>query len=285
MQLAVIIAAHNEAGRIDQQLDALEAEQWDGDWEVVVADNASTDDTAAIVRRRAERWPALRLVDADERADKAYAVNTAVTATDAQAFAFADADDIVAEGWVTAMAEALADHEFVTGPLELERLNPDWLVASRGMSSLEPTASFEGIFEYARGNNYGLTRAAWERLGPIPEQLYPTEDMDLSLRASRMGIDLHGADRALVHYRYRTTARELWRQGFSYGIGRCRIARNLADHGEERPRRLSGARSWLWLLSHLPRLFTAQGRVGWAWVAGNRIGQVRGSIRYRILYV
>lgn len=285
VQLAVVIAARNEAERIDQQLDALEAERWDGEWEVVVVDNASTDDTAEIVAQRAERWARLRLVRADERGDKAYAVNVAVASSDADSFAFTDADDIVAAGWLAAMADGLAAHDFVTGPVELARLNPTWLVGSRGFSAHDATASFEGLFPFARGNNYGLTRAAWDRLGPIPEAIYPVEDMDLSLRARRLGIELHGVPEAVVHYRYRTRAGELWRQGLAYGEGRCRIARDLVNHGEPRPGRLAGIRSWVWLIVNLHRLATGPGRARWAWVAGNRVGHVRGSIRNRILYL
>jgi len=286
VDLAVIIPAHNEAERIGAQLDALEAQYWDGDWEVVVVDNRSTDGTAAVVTERARSWPRLRLVTADDRGDKAYAVNTAVGATDADALAFTDADDVVGPGWIAAMGDALRRAEFVTGPLELDLLNPEWLVHSRGRRGEEaPVAVFEGLFPFARGNNYGLTRATWERVGPLPEAAFPTEDMQLSLDAHRAGIELVGVPEALVHYRYRTDPRSLWRQGYSYGAGRCRIVRDLIDHGDDRPGRFAGWRSWLWLLACLPRTLTATGRVTWTWVAANRIGQLVGSAHHRVIYL
>lgn len=285
MDLAVIIPAHNEADRLGAQLDALEAQNWDGNWEVVVVDNRSSDDTAQLVRERAASWPRLRLTSAMERGDKAYAVNTAVATTSAAALAFTDADDIVGPGWVAAMGSALRDADFVTGPLELDRLNPDWLAASRGRSAERDVPRFEDLFPFARGNNYGLTREAWSTIGPLPEAAYPTEDMALSLAAHRAGVPLVGCADAVVHYRYRDDARSMWRQGIAYGAGRCRIVRSLIDAGERRPARFAGWRSWLWLVSRMPTLATRRGRVTWTWVAANRWGQIVGSIRQRLVYL
>ena len=124
MDLAVIIAAHNAARWIGEQLDALKAESWDGgEWEVVVVDNRSSDDTAALVKARAEEWDALRIMSAHARGNKHYAINSVIHELDANRFAIVDADDIIAPGWVAAMGDGLAEAEIVTGPLELDRLN------------------------------------------------------------------------------------------------------------------------------------------------------------------
>ena len=55
MDLSVVIPAHNVAETLGAQLDALAAESWDGEWEIVVVDNCSTDGTAALVRDHAAR--------------------------------------------------------------------------------------------------------------------------------------------------------------------------------------------------------------------------------------
>ena len=166
MDLAVIIAAHNAARWIGEQLDALKAESWDGgEWEVVVVDNRSSDDTAALVKARAEEWDALRLMSAHARGNKHYAINSVIHELDANRFAIVDADDIIAPGWVAAMGDGLAEAEIVTGPLELDRLNPPWLAASRGRDgAAEPVAVLDRVLPFARGGNFGFTRAAFERL-------------------------------------------------------------------------------------------------------------------------
>jgi glycosyltransferase involved in cell wall biosynthesis len=49
--LSVIVPAFNAAATIGEQLEAFMAQAWAGDWDVVVADNGSTDETAKIVER------------------------------------------------------------------------------------------------------------------------------------------------------------------------------------------------------------------------------------------
>jgi glycosyltransferase involved in cell wall biosynthesis len=286
MELSVVIPVRNEERHLGPQLEALLAQQWDGEWEIIVVDNGSTDGTVELVKRYAQDHDRLRVLVAAEKPDQSYAANRGVAAASADSVAFCDADDIVSEGWVAAMARGLADHEVVTGPNELDRLNPDWLAASRGRSIEEPLGSFFGIFPLVRGNNYGVRHDVWDRIGPLDDafaQHGVLADVEFSLRCWRAGIEIVGLPEAVVHYRYRTGARDLLRQGWNYGSHRPKIARMLIDAGEPRPPRFSGWRSWVVLVATLPGVLTTNGRARWLWVAGNRLGQVAGSIRYRTL--
>ncbi|MEM9204106.1 MAG: glycosyltransferase [Actinomycetota bacterium] len=285
MKLSVVIAAHNEETLLPAQLAALQAQTHDGDWDVIVADNRSTDATARIVTDLAAEWPRLRLVAAMERAERSYAWNTALAASDADAFVFTDADDIVAPGWVAAAAAGLSDASMITGPLDLDTLNPPELAASRGLSMRKPVGHFEGLFPVVYGNNFGMTREALDQVGPFTEGAFPVDDMEVSLRAHRAGIAIVGCPDLVVQYRYRSDLGSLWRQGFGYGRGRCRLARSLIDAGEPRPPRVAGWKSWLRLVAATPSVVTAGGRARWVWILANRLGQVRGSFENRLLYV
>lgn len=281
MDLCVVIPARNEERLLARQLEALLAQEWDGDWEVIVVDNGSIDGTVEVVERFARETRRLRVVSAPDRADQSHAANAGVAATSAPVVAFCDGDDIVAPGWLAAMAKGLAEHEVVTGPNELDRLNPAWLAATRGRSIEGPVGTFAGIFPVVRGNNYGVRSTVWEQIGPLNEGFFPVADIEFSLRCWLHGIEIVGVSDALVHYRYRSSAGDLWRQGWKYGSSRPRIARLLRDAGRPRPPRFSGWRSWAMLLVLLPGLATRPGRARWMWSAGNRFGQVAGSIRYR----
>lgn len=286
MDLCVVIPARNEERLLGEQLEALLTQEWDGNWEIIVVDNGSTDGTVDLVGRYAQVDARLRVLVATEKADQSYAANCGVAATSADAVAFCDADDVVSDGWVAAMARGLAVNEVVTGPNELDRLNPEWLAASRGRSIEEPRGTFYGVFPLVRGNNYGVRRDVWDRIGPLNDDFARhgvLADVEFSLRCWRAGIEIVGLPEAVVHYRYRTGTRDLWRQGWTYGSHRPKIARMLIDAGEPRPSRFSGWRSWVVLIATLPGVLTRNGRARWLWTAGNRFGQVAGSIRYRTL--
>ena len=285
-ELTVVIPARNEERTLPAQLDALLAQQWSGTWEVVVTDNGSTDGTADVVRRYGAADRRIRLIDAGSRPGLNACRNAGAAAGRGRSFALCDADDLVGDGWVAAMGEALRHHEFVTGPLELDRLNPEWLAASRGRSEERGLPTFYGVFPFAHGNNLGLRRAVWERLGRFDED-FPNgaDDIEFGLRAWRSGVDVHFVPEAMVHYRYRRRPGELWRQGLTYGGSRPLVRRRLKELGAPTPSAVAGWRSWLWLVRHLPGLVSPEGRAAWVWVAGNRVGHVQGSLRHRCLLV
>jgi len=284
VDLSVVVCAHNEARCLGDQLDALLAQDSTCDFEVVVVDNRSTDGTAQLVESYAAGDSRIRLVTANERADKSYAMNVGVESAQSDRLAFCDGDDIVGIGWVDAVATGLDRHQVVTGPHELDRLNPPWLAESRGRSmEVEPAGSFVGIFPTIRGAGWGVRRSVWDSLGGMSERYHPVEDLEFSFRCWMSGIDVVGVPTAVVHYRYRTAIGDLWRQGYAYGSHRPLIARLVNDSGRTRAPRFSGWKSWAVLALSLPAAMTAEGRARFAWVAANRVGQVVGSIRHRTL--
>ena len=125
MKLSVIIPCLNAAGTIGAQLDALAVQQWDQPWEVIVADNGSTDRSLAIVERYRYKLPNLRVVDASARRGQPCALNTGAMAAKGDALAFCDADDEVAPGWLPAMGKALSKYDFVACRVDFKKLNPD----------------------------------------------------------------------------------------------------------------------------------------------------------------
>jgi GT2 family glycosyltransferase len=183
------------------------------------------------------------------------------------------------------MADALSVHDFVTGPLELSRLNAGWLVESRGRAFQSERSMFEDVFPFASSCNLGLRRSAWDRVGGFDPAFRVGEDIDLSLRLWRVGIAMYFEPRAVVHYRYRPTLRSVFRQARLYGQLRPVIAERLRRDALATPRRMAGMRNWLWLLRHLPMLGSRAGRARWLWVAGNRVGSLQGSWRVRRLYL
>lgn len=280
-----MIPARDVAATLPEQLDALLEQHWDGEWEVVVVDNRSTDGTAHIARDYASRCPRVRVVDATERDGLCYSRATGVEAARGDAVAICDGDDVVAPGWVAAMGDALRRHPVVTGPLEIDRLNPPWLAASRGRPSRTTGPTWYGRFPLVSGGNVGFRREVWRDVGGFDEHFLGAEDAEFSLRLSRRGIPVHFAPDALVHYRYRDSARILWRQGLQYGRGRPRVRRRMRELGLATPPALAGWRSWVWLVVHLPDLRRRAGRARWVWVAGNRVGHVVGSVQARTLFL
>jgi glycosyltransferase involved in cell wall biosynthesis len=278
--LTVVIPSRNVETTLKAQLDALLTQHWRLPFEVLVVDNGSTDGTRDLVVKVAAVDRRVRLVDASERAGISYARNTGVRQALSDCVAICDGDDIVAPGWVAAMGEALLEHDFATGPLELRSLNPPWVAESRGLRAEDTAPSFFGVLPYAHGCNLGVRRSAWAAVGGFDEDVEGAEDVEFAVRLARTGVRPVFTS-ATVHYRYRTRGRDLYRQGRAYGRCRPLIRRRLRENGLPRPSPISGWRSWIWLLRSLALIRTTEGRAQWLWVLGNRIGHVQGSVKHR----
>ena len=281
IELSVVIPAFNAGATIGAQLDALQSQDWHGAWEVIVADNGSTDNTAAIVARRAATDSRIRLTGACDEKGASHARNSAVAVSMGRSIAFCDADDVVGEQWVAAMGSALRKASFVTGPQEYVRLNEPWLHGVYGTRTATERQSFSGIFPIGPSANLGFSRELFERLGGFDRSMAVGEDLELCLRAWLNGVDLQFVPEAIVHYRYRSSISGLWKQAVTYGAAAPDIARRLKVAGRPSPPPWRGAKNWLWLLRHIPSVRSQAGRAKWVVVAGGSTGRLLGSIRTR----
>ena len=281
--VSVIIPAHNAADTLETQLDAVAVAAADPRAprsEVIVVDNRSTDDTAAVATRwKAEHELPLTVVTADRRAGEAYARNVGLEHATGELLAYCDADDRVAEGWLAAMADALADADFATGPLDLESLNPAWLAETRGRAAFDRRTSFEGTIPYAHGCNMGFRRRALVELGGFDESIPMGVDLDIAIRAWESGVDLRFAEDAIVAYRLRDSLRALWRQGHTYGRHRPAIHRRVRHLPTASSAWPAYAKRAIWLVRHAPLLPLSRARrAKWVWVASQLTGELHGRL-------
>ena len=287
--ISVVLPLYNAARVVDEQLGALAGQSYPGAWELIVADNGSTDGGRAMVERWRDRVPNLQVIDASIRRGAAAARNLGARAAAGDGLAFCDADDVVASGWLAALARALHDHDFVAGACDHELLNP-------GATANWHARSFEtglpvtmGFLPYASSANMALSREAFFEVGGFDEGFAVVgaagEDIDLSWRLQLSGHRLHFEPAALVYYRHRHQLREVWRQNLNYGLADVLLYKRYRAHGV-RPRPLAQAlRGFRGLLVRTPALMRRGSRGLWLRDAGHRLGRLQGSVQERMLYL
>jgi glycosyltransferase involved in cell wall biosynthesis len=120
--VSVIVAAHDEESVIERRLENLLGLDYPPELvEIVVASDASSDGTDALVEAVAEREPRVRLVRAP-RGGKVAAQDLAVRETDGEVVAFSDANAVWAAPALQKLVRNFADPEvgYVCGQLRLE---------------------------------------------------------------------------------------------------------------------------------------------------------------------
>jgi glycosyltransferase involved in cell wall biosynthesis len=282
--ISVVIPVFNGAGLLDEQLGSLAEQTFDGDWELLVVDNGSTDDSVAI----AERWMAslpLRVLSCPEKGVNA-ARNAGVKASVGTKLAFLDHDDVADPGWLAAMDRALDVHRLVGGRLEYERLNSAELLAGRDqrLATME-LPNFRGA-PHALGCNMGCLRTTFDALGGF-DALLPcgADDTDFFFRAHHAGIEAAFISDAVVAYRLRDTRRGYRRQIHNYAIAQAQLDAKLQAAGmiPHQSNRTRAAAIWghVRALADVRLWFTSTGRWRYVQRVGAAGGAVIGFARYR----
>lgn len=289
MKLSVIIPCFNAAETLANQLEALAQQQWSEPWEIIVADNGSTDGSRETVKKYRQRLPNLRIVDASKKRGQPYALNVGARAASGDALLFCDADDEVAPGWLTAMGEALLKYDFVACRVDPEKLNEPWLVASRGYAQGDGLQKlpYPPYLPHAGGGTLGIKRSLFEAVGGFDEELPAIHDTFFCVRVQLMGTPLRFVPEATVYTRYRDTFRGMYCQARSWGQYSAfmyKKARALGTPKIPHPWR-EGAAVWKSLLKQMLEI-RSRGDLAWCvFKFGYRVGRIRGSIKHRILAI
>lgn len=110
--LSVIIPAFNEGARLRRTLPELRRyveSRPRSSVEIIIVDDGSVDDTAAVVEAMAADWPALRLIGHPMNRGKGAAVRRGILAAVGQYVAFVDADLAAPPGQLNTLVADLAD--------------------------------------------------------------------------------------------------------------------------------------------------------------------------------
>jgi glycosyltransferase involved in cell wall biosynthesis len=107
VKYSVVIATYNRAQDLQLTLHSLAGLQPDGAWEVVVADNNSTDDTRKVVENAAAAFPAPLRYVFEARQGRSPALNAGILAARGAIVATTDDDVRVPADWLNAASRAL----------------------------------------------------------------------------------------------------------------------------------------------------------------------------------
>ena len=260
-RVSLVICTHNRAALLDQTVQAVQAAiaHAPDRFELLVVDNASTDDTPAVARRRG-----VRLV-AEPTVGLTHARNTGVEAARAPWVWFLDDDIAPHAGWADAVLRAVEQTGvgLIAGRILLRwpDREPAWLPPElRGSYSALDLGAEPGPLAWPRfpfGANMGVRRDVYTAAGGcLPELgrqgrvLLSNEDKDLAHRIHLAGVRSWYAGDAAVDHLVDPSRRSIaWllRRSYWGGVSDVRGARLRAERGAE----TSGQAGRRWLRNNL----------------------------------
>jgi len=281
--VTVVIPCRNGEATIDAQLGALADQDFDGEMEVIVVDNESTDGSADRARAWCTRVPNLRVVEATRPHNVAHARNVGIEAASHEVVLVCDADDVVDGAWVRQLASTMTRADVAGGGIV------DWIDSELPVG-LRPRPFGRGGFGFLPtipGCNFGVCRTAWRALGGFDETLASCEDIDFGWRAELAGYRVTGAVDAFVYHRVARRPADVFRKWRFYGEYQPSLYARFRDQGLTRQSIHRALGGWVVLLLTSYRLATGTvaKRREWCADAGRRVGRVIGSVRFGTLYL
>ncbi|NET49932.1 MAG: glycosyltransferase family 2 protein [Merismopedia sp. SIO2A8] len=199
-QISAIICTHNRDGYLGAAIDSLLAQDFPGDYEVIVVDNASTDRTHDVVKERLPH-PCLRYVY-EGTVGLSVARNTGAKEAKAPILAYLDDDAEATPQWLRSLHHIYQTHERVAiagGKVTL--LWPPGITPPQWLS--DELAGSLGLYDLGddfrlieipgltpRGLNYSLRRTFLEQiggfdlnLGRVGTRLLSNEELHMTQRA------------------------------------------------------------------------------------------------------
>jgi glycosyltransferase involved in cell wall biosynthesis len=286
--MSIVLPLLNGAGTLEAQLSAIAAQDYGGPWELVIADNGSTDDGPAIAESWTDRIPKLRIVDASAVRGVSFARNTGARAAGGDVIVLCDADDVVQPGWLRAMAEASCRYDMVGGRLDETLLNEAWVSRVRPFTQDSQLPIGLRYLPFSAGANFATRASIVEELGGWSESFRGGgDDIDFCWRAQRAGYSIGFAPDAVVAYRHRPSVAALGKQFHNYGMMETLLFKLHRAFGVHRSSVREGVLNWCWIVWHVRDRWggTIEQRGVWYRKAGHRSGRLRGSLRFRTVFL
>jgi glycosyltransferase involved in cell wall biosynthesis len=203
--VSVVIPAKNEEAYIANCLASLAALHFPAErYEVIVADNGSTDQTVSI----AESW-AVKVANLPEKKSISAVRNGGALQASGDILVFLDADCTVAPDWLL-QAERYFDRNdvacFGSSPIIPEKAT--WVEQTWFLVRESHRQVFER--EWQESTNMFIPKAVFEKAGGFNEKLKTCEDVDLSYRLAKFGKIIADKRIVAVHHRDPKSIREFF---------------------------------------------------------------------------
>ena len=280
--VSVIVPVFNGADTVHACIESLLTLDYDeGARELIFVDNASTDETAEILRSHGQKICAVF----ESTRGPAAARNRGLRAARYEIVAMTDADCTVDRHWLRELVQPLRD--------------PSVGLVGGTISSKQPCNAIETFGErihdhrmaievwqppYVITMNWASRKSLVERLGFFNEKFLRNEDADFSYRAYQAGVKFIFAPGAIVRHQNEKTYPSLFREGYLHGfyaVQTLKTHRRLLAQMGQRRIYLATYRA---LLSNLKQSLRGQqrseARCHVVFNAAKKLGMLTGSFRF-----
>lgn len=218
MKISVILCTYNRCRNLPEALGSIAASNLPEpvDWEVLVVDNNSSDQTREVIEHFCGQHPGRFRYLFEPRQGKSHALNTGIQASQGEVLAFADDDATVEPDWLWNLTSSLRNGESSGAGGRIipvwKQPPPRWL-STEDPHTMGPFVAFDlgpeaiSLTRPPYGANMAFRREVFERyggfrtdLGPRPGSEIRREDVEFAQRLLDAGEPMRYEPSAVVHH-------------------------------------------------------------------------------------
>ncbi|GAB4383888.1 MAG: hypothetical protein Kow00121_46530 [Elainellaceae cyanobacterium] len=202
-KVTVILPAYNAGQYIEETIDSVLQQSY-RNFELLVINDGSTDDTVALVEPYTQRDPRVQLISQPNQGVSA-ARNHGICQASGELVAFLDADDL----WVPEKLEAHVRHLCSDSKLGMSFARIEFIDSDGNRTGQRSNLRLRNILPHhfyqdnlaCTPSNIVTRRSILQSIGGFDGDLSGLADIDLFLRICCAGWKVEGLDRVLVYYR------------------------------------------------------------------------------------
>ena len=223
---SVVVPTFNRAALLPRVLPALLEQDYPQDYEVVVVDDGSRDDTPRILEEWARRHPERLRVLRQENAGPARARNRGAAAAEGSFIAFIDDDCVAERSWLRRLDEAFDTTRAACLAGAVVNAEGSWIGRYVNRESvIDHVAAADGSVAELITGNAAVRTPVFRALGGFDEAIRVAggEDTEFSVRLRAAGHVIARAVEARVFHESRIGLADYLRMIFRHGRGRRRL--------------------------------------------------------------
>lgn len=198
MSVSVIITTFNRSLLLHRLLSGLANQTFPKDnFEVIVVDDGSTDDTVSICINMLTVLPNLVLIRMETNSGQSRSAVRGIAQSKGDKLLFTDDDCIPDQDWVEKLQQSLSEHPIVAGAIRTP-IN-DYKVVVENISEFHPflVGHHSRVVSFIAGANMGYRKEVFDTISSFKPG-YAIPDMELILRARECGFPIFFNSKAIV---------------------------------------------------------------------------------------
>lgn len=232
--VSVIMPVYNDPDGIGATLDTVLKQSYPADrYEIIVADNNSTDETRDVVRSYCKQHPGLiTLVVEDQIQSPAAARNRGIEHASGSVFAFIDANMTVDETWLESVVKSVSkdDRSYMGCTVETYVIEGhETLAAKYDRLFAFPMREYVEESDFSGTGCLVVRREVFEEVGLFDSRLISAEDKEFGERVHEAGFDQHFESEITMYHPARSSIIEQVKKSFRLGRGNRQLYEIYSD--------------------------------------------------------